>query len=193
MTIFVAGSTGSVGRAVVRLAAQRSVAIFPHTRRDGGFPLDDAERLIASLAGCATIVQLIGTMRSRFGTGDTYESSDIGTTRLLVDAAKRAGTIEHVVLLSSVGAGRPVGAYLRAKAAAEELVQGSGIAWTILRPSSFDGEGHKAPPGMGLLTRLPGLASVRPIPVDTLAGKLLDVAVARAPLGEILQGAALFR
>src|SRR5207245_164039 len=101
-----------------------------------------AERLRTALARCTTVTQLIGTTRKRFAAGDTYESSDIGTTRQLVDAAHAAGTIDHFILLTSVGAGKPRGAYLRAKAEAERIVIESGIAYTIFRPSFLIGGGR---------------------------------------------------
>ena len=94
------------------------------------------------MSECTTVVQLIGTMRKRFAQGDTYESSDVGTTRQLVAAATEA-QIDHFVLLSSVGADKPMGAYLKAKAEAERIVFDSGIPWTVFRPSSFDGGGHR--------------------------------------------------
>src|SRR5687768_11129929 len=140
--IFVAGSTGATGRALVRLAATRGLAdrVVPHLRPRGPqtrqvdapagaivLDLGDARALATALEGFTTVVQLIGTMRKRFAAGDTYETSDLGTTRQLVDAARAAG-VDHMVLLSSVGAGRPIGAYLQAKARAEAIVTGSGIA-----------------------------------------------------------------
>ena len=141
--------------------------------------LADAPALETALSGaggaggCTTVVQLIGTMRKRFSTGDTYETSDIGTTQQLVDAAKKTG-VDHLVLLSSVGAGSPMGAYLQAKARAEAIVRESGIPFTIFRPSAFVGEGHRPPPGMKLLTRALGLAA----PVIQHAQRLVRIELA---------------
>ena len=199
--IFVAGASGAVGRTVVRQALAAGSSLRTHYRKqpEGAAQpgavvgaLDDHEWLTEQLRGQTTVLQLIGTMRKRFAAGDTYETSDIGTTRSLVECAKRAGTVDHLVLLSSVGAGRPMGAYLRAKAQAETLVSTSGIAWTTLRPSAFDGEGHHAPPGMGLLSKLPGLHHLRPISVDDLARGILHVATTRGPLDAVLEGDSLF-
>lgn len=198
--LFVAGSSGATGRLVVNLAGSLAIPCIAHVRPKPGripgpgqvvFELSDRPALVAALQGCTTVLQLIGTMRSRFASGDTYETSDVGTTRALVEAAREAG-VDHLVLLSSVGAGRPVGAYLRAKAAAESLVRGSGISWTIFRPSAFVGEGRHPPPGFASLTRLLGLKRYQPIPLETLAGGLLRSAVERAPLGTVLEGEALW-
>lgn len=200
--VFVAGSTGATGRTAVRLAPSMGVDVVAHVRPSTAaktqppanaavFELNDRPSLVEVLRGCSTVVQLIGTMRKRFASGDTYESSDIGTTRLLVDAALEAGC-DHVVLLSSVGAGRPVGAYLKAKAAAEAIVRDSGIAWTIVRPSAFEGEGHTLPPGMRLLTGLLHLDTYRPIRVEELASAILYAAKQRSPIGMVLEGRTLW-
>src|SRR4051812_43337599 len=132
--LFVAGATGATGKVLVPMARAEKIAIVPHARPKsaGSAPegaavvdLGDAAALSKAMKGCTTVVQLIGTMKKRFATGDTYETSDIGTTRQLVEAAKSCGTVDHLVLLSSVGAGRPVGAYLQAKAKTEEIVRKS--------------------------------------------------------------------
>lgn len=201
--IFVAGSTGAVGRVLLRLAEAKEDQLVAHVRPktaagDAALPanaavfeLDDREALGAALEGVTTVVQLIGTMRKRFAAGDTYETSDIGTTRSLVQAAS-ASAVDHFVLLSSVGAGRPMGAYLKAKATAENLVRNSGIVYTIFRPSFFDGEGHKAPPGAALLTNWLRLDRYRPISVETLAGAILACARERMPLNRVLEGGPLW-
>ena len=181
----------------MRLAAARGVELIAQARPRPGrvaderlrlFELTDAAALDQALAGRTTILQVVGTTRRRFAAGDTYESSDVGTTRLLIEAARRTA-IDHVVLLSSVGAGRPAGAYLRAKAEAEALVTASGLAGTIFRPSFFVGEGHRAPPVIGSLLGVLS-ARYRPVPVADLAAALLQVACARSPLG-VLEGADL--
>lgn len=198
--IFVAGSTGATGRTVMRLAAARGADVIGHQRRKAERPADprarvvdlaDKDALVEELRGCTTVLQLIGTMRKRFAAGDTYETSDIGTTRQIADAAAAAG-IDHFVLLSSVGAGRPMGAYLAAKARAEALVVESGVPYTIFRPSTFVGEGHRAPPGFALVTRVLGLSRLRPIPIEDLGRALLHAALERAPLGTVLEGEALW-
>ena len=201
--LFVAGSTGAIGRTLLRLAPARQADVVPHVRPKSaaaGAPypkaavleLSNVEALTTALRGCTTVIQLIGTMRKRFATGDTYETSDVGTTQHLVDAARRAGSIDHFVLLSSVGAGRPFGAYLHAKARAEAIVRDSSIPWTIFRPSAFVGEGHQPPPLGDILTRLLGARRFQPIRVEALAGAILHVALERQPLDAVLEGEPLW-
>jgi uncharacterized protein YbjT (DUF2867 family) len=132
-------------------------------------------------------------MRRRFASGDTYEVSDVGTTRQLVEASQRAGGVDHFVLLSSVGAGRPLGAYLRAKAEAERIVVESGLPWTILRPSAFVGEGHAPPRLVVALADRWAPARYRPIRMEALARLVLHVSTTRACVGEVLEGDSLWR
>lgn len=199
--LFVAGATGAVGQVLLGLADTRKVDLVAHARpksagRLQGRPVAALEltdpKLVDALRGRTTVVQLIGTMRKRFASGDTYETSDIGTTRSLVDAAKAAGTVDHLVLLSSVGAGNPTGAYLKAKAEAERLVTASGLPYTIFRPSAFEDREGAFFPGMRAVTGLLGLDKYKPIKLAELAGAILHVALARAPLGVALEGKALW-
>lgn len=198
--LFVAGASGATGRLVVSLAAGQGLDVLAHQRPKPGrvagagtavFELSDTEALKQALQGRTTVLQLIGTTRQRFASGDTYETSDVGTTRALLEAGREAG-VDHVVLLSSAGAGYPLGAYLRAKADAERLVQEGGIPWTIFRPSAFISDTQKPPAAFAALTRALGLRRFEPIPLPSLAFGLVRSAKERAPLGTVLEGAALF-
>ena len=199
--LFVAGATGAVGQTLLDLSTRLKVDVLAHARpksasRLGDRPVAAIElsdpKLADAMRGCTTVVQLIGTMRKRFSAGDTYESSDIGTTRQLVDAAKACGTVDHLVLLSSVGAGSPTGAYLKAKAEAERLVTSSGLPYTIFRPSAFEDREGVFLPGVGAVTRLLGLKKYQPIKLAELASAILFAATERAPLGVALEGTPLW-
>ena len=185
------------------LAQRLIISVVPHVRparAAGGakvapgaavVELADFPGLCAAMRGCTTVVQLIGTMRHRFATGDTYETSDIGTTAQLIAAAKAVG-VDHFVLLGSAGTGRPIGAYLKAKARAEALVRDSGIPWTIFRPSALVGGERKPIPLLKGVTRLLGLKAYEPISLEELSAAMLQAAADRAPLGAGLEGAALW-
>lgn len=204
--LFIAGATGAVGRTLLRQAEATGADVVPHLRPKTAaqgkslhpkavmLELSQTKAVAEALKSTerTTILQLIGTMKKRFGAGDTYETSDIGTTQQLVDAAKLAGTVNHLVLLSSIGAGNPAGAYLKAKARAEAIVQNSGLPFTIFRPSAFMGEGHHIPGVFKTLTKLLGAKRYEPIEVEELARALLKVAQDRAPLNAILEGEALW-
>jgi uncharacterized protein YbjT (DUF2867 family) len=196
--LFIAGATGAVGRVLVPLADARHVAVVPHVRPKSASTLTHPSRAVLELSdpslpeamrGCTTVVQLIGTMKKRFASGDTYESSDVGTTRLLVEAAKQAG-VDHVVLLSAALTGLGVGAYLKAKARAEALVRDSGLPFTILRPSSFSDRAETPALVSTLGAYMP--EAIRGITLEQLAKTILHVAVERAPLGATLEGSTLW-
>jgi hypothetical protein len=197
--IFVAGATGAVGNKVLKLAPS-NVELAPHVRPGSESKIEHPntvaidlsdENLAAKMINCTCVMQLIGTMAKRFSTGDTYETSDIGTTRYLVNAAKKAH-VQHFVLLSSTGAGSPMGAYLKAKAAAEKLVTESGIPYTIFRPSAFEDREGVSVPGVRAITTLFGLHKWKPIRLSELAGSLLFSASTNGPLNTILEGKSLW-
>jgi uncharacterized protein YbjT (DUF2867 family) len=221
--IFVAGATGATGVVLVPLLEARGHTVAPHVRpataprHEMGshpsaavFDLDDAPTLCEALRGCDAVVSLVGTMRERFGRGDTYATSDVGTTRALVDAARAAG-VPRFVLLSSVGADSGAGAYLRAKADAERIVRESGLTWTLVRPSALvspaDGaegsHGRRRTPhwlvGAGTaLARLPLVGGwvddMRAIPIGVVAGGIARALedTAEPGAGRILHGRELW-
>lgn len=213
MRVFVAGATGATGQVFIPLAASHDLVLHvrPATAakhalgndpRAAVFDLADHPRLVDALRGCDAVVSFVGTMRERFGAGDTYESSDVGSTRQLVAAAKESG-VPRFLLLSSAGAGG-AGAYLKMKADCERIVKESGLRWTIFRPSALASppgavEGshgrRRVPPGAQALgdafSRVPGIGAwvddVRVMPIEVLAAAFLRVLA--FPLdGKILAG-----
>jgi uncharacterized protein YbjT (DUF2867 family) len=199
--IFIAGSSGAIGRTMVPLVPSTNTPYIAHYRPKPGrvakeneaiFELSDKKALEEALKGCTTIVQLIGTMKNRFSAGDTYETSDIATTQYLAEAGRNAGA-DHFVLLSSVGAGGTFNAYLKAKGEAERIVKKNfPSTYTIFRPSAFQGEGHSVPAIAKTVTRLLSLRKYEPIRVEQLASAILHVAVNRIPVESVLEGETLW-
>lgn len=215
MNVFLAGATGATGTELLPLARARGLTVRPHVRPQtagkhalGRDPdavvcdLADAASLEAGMRGCDVVVSLVGTMRERFGSGDTYESADVGSTRQLVAAAGAAG-VPRFLLLSSAGAGG-AGAYLQMKGECERIVrEAPGLRSTIFRPSALasapDADGHHGRrellPGMmglGAMVRsLPGLRGVaddwRAIPIAVVCEAMLAV-LERPRDGEVLLG-----
>lgn len=220
MRVFIAGATGATGTVFVPMAETRHELVF-HVRpqskdktplgkdpRARVFDLDDAEALRAAVRGCDAVISFVGTMKSRFAAGDTYETSDIGSTEKLVAAAK-AEKVPRFLLLSSYGAGG-MGAYLKMKERCERIVQDSGLAWSIFRPSALmspqqGAEGtHGKRPNIagagylfGAIKAIPGLKGwgddVRPIPIEVLCRAILAVVDDPSLDGRILQGRDLWR
>ena len=186
-TVFLAGATGFTARAV--LAEKTDIAwILPireGSRRLADFSGDDRVRVVRyddpasiadAMAGCDAVLSTIGTTRAQFKEGVSYETVDYGTTVALIEAAKTVGAA-HFVLMSSIGAGHPVGPYLKWKALAEKAVIASGLSYAIARPSFLMGEGRSVPgivndliDGLGKVPGLGGMmADLRGIPIEVVA------------------------
>jgi uncharacterized protein YbjT (DUF2867 family) len=66
------------------------------------------------------------------------EDTDVaGTRRLLAAATREDATARHLLYVSIIGVDRVPLRYYRAKLAAEEIVRGAGMPYTILRVSQF--------------------------------------------------------
>jgi uncharacterized protein YbjT (DUF2867 family) len=216
-TVFVAGATGAVGSVLVPYLRDSHFAVIPHVRPKTAehhplgkdhraliADLSDTPRLDEQMARAHAVVCLVGTMRSRFAAGDTYESSDYRPVVQLLESARRAPLVEprHFVLVSALGA-KPGSGYLGWKFKAEEAVRGSGLPHTILRPSFLDTRGspshpsdgaqRKPPPLVGAAFRFLGKLSplrgvsddLRPLPVDVLCLAIARIVRERAPFGTL--------
>jgi nucleoside-diphosphate-sugar epimerase len=99
----------------------------------------DPHEVRAALGGADAVVFAAGA-----GPGSGAErkrSMDLGGAVKLIDAAKADG-IRRYLMVSAIGAGHPpppgegevYGEYLRAKAAADQALEASGLEYTIVRP-----------------------------------------------------------
>ncbi len=214
-TAFIAGASGFTGRALaaqdprehhidltlqVRPGSAQRTKLGPDARVVE-LDVKDPVALEAAVEGQDAVVQLIGTMRHRFAETGDYEAVDFDTTRALVDAARRKH-VGHFVLLSSVGAGLGLGSYLAWKKKTEGLVTGSGLPYTILRPSVLAGDAafDERPKLSNTQAFMNGLsdtplgapfATLRPMPIQLLARIILAL-IAGGPLGRVLVGRSLF-
>jgi uncharacterized protein YbjT (DUF2867 family) len=195
-TAFVAGATGYTGRAFLQEIQNSEWQARPHARSagkiDGAVVCDprDPVALTEAVRGCDAIVQLIGTVRANFAEGD-YEAIDYGTTVALCAAAKAAG-VPRILLLSSVGAGKPRGSYLTWKRKTEEVVESSGLEYTIVRPSVIGGEGRRGNQILGAL--LSPIPSLRGIEVHELARVFVRALERRDEVrNKILEGKSLWK
>ena len=151
LTVAVAGGSGFVGggiaaelfsrgHRVVLLSRQGDAARGPlpdevevrhadATRQDGLVPaLEGIDALVIALAFKNSPIESPAR-------GQTFEGVDAAGTEHLVAAAREAG-IGHVLYVSGAGAAPDAERHwFRAKWRAEEAVRGSGIPFTILRPT----------------------------------------------------------
>jgi uncharacterized protein YbjT (DUF2867 family) len=131
--ILVTGATGTIGSGVVRLLSERGVPFRAMSRNPADLPnpvradFTDPVSLRTALAGVDTVF-LVTVPPTPSPAHDLA----------LLDAAGEAG-VTKIVKLSAIGSGeRFEGSVLgAAHLAAEQAIEGSGLAWTVLRPTSF--------------------------------------------------------
>jgi len=187
--ILVTGSTGFIGRALIRQLT------------DGGYPLRmlirpspkspnlprgvaveaavssllDERNLRVALVGVDTVIHLASA--ELHGQRGSLLKVDIQGTQILCRAAAQAG-VRRMVMVSHLGADR-ASAYplLKAKAIAEEYVRRSGIDYTILRTGIVFGKGDHFTTRLARLARLSpfvflvpgdGLTLLQPLWVEDL-------------------------
>ncbi len=193
--VAVAGGTGFVGGAIARELASRGerVVVLSHRKRPvapGSVEIRAADvtrpdDLAAALAGVDSLVISLAFPNSPVEAprrGRTFELVDAAGTEALVAAAKRAG-VRRIVYLSGAGAAADAPKHwFRAKWRAEEAVRGSGITYTILRPSWIYGPGDRSLNRfLGMARRLPfvpqignGRQLMAPVFVDDVAALAAD-------------------
>lgn len=211
-TVFLAGGTGYTGRrfianpgslklvALLRPGSASKPPVSPAILRTEACSANDPDALATAMKGCEAVVSFIGTTQAQFKSRGNYETVDYGTTVALVEAAKKVG-IRHFVLLSSIGAGHPVGAYMKWKHRAEQYLIDSGLPYTIVRPSFITGPGRDLPAVMDFpwlaAEKIPGLSGLgsdmKRISGKHLAGCFVHILEQRNPLHAILTGRDLWR
>ena len=154
MRIAITGGTGFVGGHLARVLAAdgHHVVLIARgaDRRDEtirhlpdvtfhAVGTGDEDQLTAALAGCDAVAHCAGINRE-IG-AQTYARVHVQGTRHVVNAATRAG-VKKIVLVSFLRA-RPGGGsgYHESKFAAEEIVRGSGLDYTVFKPGVIYGRG----------------------------------------------------
>ncbi|GGM91949.1 NADH(P)-binding protein [Thermus composti] len=146
MRVFVVGGTGFVGRHLVALLLKRGhtpivLSRKPRELSPGAvFVQGDITREVPDLSGAEAAIYLAGIIRER---GQGFQAVHVEGVRNLLEGMRRAG-VRRLLHMSALGARRGTGSrYFETKAEAEELVQASGLDWTILRPSLIFGPGDE--------------------------------------------------
>ncbi|WP_280351283.1 SDR family oxidoreductase [Nocardia abscessus] len=180
MKIVVIGGTGLIGsKLVARLGehGHQAVPAAPNT----GVNSITGEGVKEALQDANVVIDVSNS--PSFADNDVMEFFRTSTTNLL-EAAAAAG-VGHYVALSVVGSERlPDSGYLRAKVAQEQLIEGSGLSYSIVRATQFFefAGGIADSATVDGQVRLPG-SSVQPIAADDVAA-----AVGRTAAGEPKNG-----
>ncbi|MEV0078084.1 SDR family oxidoreductase [Nocardia neocaledoniensis] len=180
MKIVVIGGTGLIGsKLVARLGehGHQAVPAAPNT----GVNSVTGEGVKEVLQDANVVVDVSNS--PSFADDDVLDFFRTSTTNLL-EAAAAAG-VGHYVALSVVGSERlPDSGYLRAKVAQEELIEGSGLPFSIVRATQFFefAGGIADSATVDGQVRLPG-SSMQPMAADDVAA-----AVGRTAAGEPKNG-----
>lgn len=199
MSLAVTGGTGFVGRRLIQLAVERGHKVRALTRRPQE-PRDGVEWLEGSLEnrealeGLVTesdaVIHVAGVINAPDAAG--FEAGNVTGTLAMLAAATAAGT-RRFVHVSSLAAREPkLSQYGASKARSEELVQGSGLDWIIVRPPAVYGPGDKETLELFKMAKsglilLPPRGRLSLIHVDDLARLLLALAESRYPKKEVLE------
>lgn len=214
--VVVAGGTGLIGReALGQLAGRAGVRVTALVRKPGaGLPAGVNERVFdyesdASYAaigadfGCDVLLCCLGTTRTKAGSDEAFRRVDRDYPVKLLARLKALGGERVYGLVSSIGADKPTGLYLKTKHEVESAVIASGLPYVIVRPSVLLGERAESRPGervaialgkplFGLLQAIvPGGAVARYAPIEgaQVAAALIDHCLVRPAPREILSGA----
>jgi len=187
--ILVNGGTGFVGPKVVHALRARELPVRCLVRdRARGRQLEswdcelaegdvtDPDSLRRAAEGCDTVVHLVAIIQGR---PEQFERIMSGGTRNAIEAAREAG-VRRFVLMSALGTSEETKdsvPYYHAKWQMEQAVKGSGIDYTIFRPSFVFGRDGGALPTFIRLARLapitpiigPGTQRLQPIWVENVA------------------------
>lgn len=192
-TIVVTGAFSYTGKYATRILLDHGHTIRTlthHTNRPNPFgervqvfpySFDQPDKLVDSLVGGSA---LINTYWVRFPHRDATFESAVQNTRTLINAAKNAGIRRIVhVSIANPSLDSPLG-YYKAKAQLEESVKGSGLSYTIVRPTVIFGAEDILINNIAWFVRhfpvfgVPGDGryGIRPIYVEDMAQLLADAA-----------------
>ena len=146
--VVIAGGTGEVGRQLlaqmverpdlqVRALVRRTGTLVPAANlEEVPFDYEDVAAYGPALAPhCDVLLIALGTTRAKEGSDEAFLRVDRDYPMRLISALATLYPEARVGLVSSVGADRPRGLYLSAKATVEAELAASGLAHVIARPS----------------------------------------------------------
>ncbi len=137
--VLVTGGTGSLGRAVIARLVSRKHKVRLLSRKSHLSVRKEVEVAQGDLESPATLQEaIVGVDAIMHCATDACRSRtvDVKGTEALVRAARENGS-PHFVYISIVGVDRSTYGYYQDKHACEEMIEQSGLRWTILRATQF--------------------------------------------------------
>ena len=153
MKVLVTGGTGVIGEGVIPelIARGHSVRLLSRNADDDSHQWPDVEPFPGNVAeasslrgaadGCEVVVHIAG-IAEEDPPKRTFQAVNVEGTRNILAEAERAG-VKRFVHVSSLGADVGESDYHKSKKAGEELVEKSGLHWTIVRPGNVYGPGDE--------------------------------------------------
>lgn len=149
MKIFIAGGTGFVGGHLVEelLPRGHELLLLSHGANGAGrervtlVPGDvtEPDGYRHAMKGCDAVINLVGIIREFPERGITFERLHVQATEAMVSASQKAGVLRYLQMSALGTRVDAVSGYHRTKWRGEEIVRGSGLAWSIFRPSLIFG------------------------------------------------------
>lgn len=188
--VFLTGGTGFVGRAVIQALRAEGYAVRCLVRRGSERDLQGLgaiervegdvmarQSLHDGMAGCDTIVHLVGIIREHPAIGVTFERVHTQATINVLEAAAAVGARRYIHMSALGTRSGARSRYHQTKWAAEEAVRASPLPWTIFRPSVIYGRGDGFITLLAdMIQRLPavpvigsGRQRLQPVPVAHVA------------------------
>ena len=199
MRIFLTGATGYVGRQIIRdlVDAGHQVSALVRKGSEDKLPPGVAEKVaiipgnilhpdsyLAEVRSSEVCINLPGLLREFPKRGITFEGVHYQGTKLLVDAAAKAGHLRFIQM-SALGVREGAAPkYQETKFRAEEYLKSSTLRWTIFRPSLMFGNEKEGV--ANFFTVLRDLLSLVPFVVPVLGNgkyRLQPVAVQNVSQG----------
>ncbi|MEP3050185.1 MAG: NAD(P)-dependent oxidoreductase [Erythrobacter sp.] len=150
MKLAITGATGFVGQAVLDAIAADTHFAHALTRRSQpaqrgvqwiSGDLENLSALEELANGKDAVIHIAGLTNTP--DPNEFDTANVEGTRNVIAAAKSAG-VKRFVFVSSLSAREPhLSAYGASKARAEELIEASGLDWTIVRPPAVYGPRDK--------------------------------------------------
>ncbi|MFA0194149.1 SDR family oxidoreductase [Vibrio artabrorum] len=139
MDILILGATGNTGSEVVSQLKEAKQDFAIMARNSGAVEklgLEESQLRIATFDDAAAMTKAMSGVKKIYVAMPASPSNEQWTENV-VTAAKASG-VEHIVKLSGMGAKADAGSeIIRTHVITDDIVKGSGIAYTIVQPNSF--------------------------------------------------------